>query len=196
MNFLGHAYLSFNHPQVMVGNMISDFVKGKSQYTYPRQIHEGIKLHRQIDTFTDQHAATKEAKKVFAPAYRLYSGAIVDIVFDHFLANDKSLFQNNELNIFSKNVYTNMEQHHMHLPQRFLLMLPYMRSQNWLYNYHTKEGIDRSLYGLVRRSAYLTDHKTAFDLFINHYDILQNSYDNFFGDVKSFAKQQFDNLHL
>ncbi|MGI8598414.1 MAG: ACP phosphodiesterase [Chitinophagaceae bacterium] len=196
MNFLAHAFLSFNHPQVMVGNMISDFVKGKTQYSYPKQIHEGIKLHRHIDTFTDQHDATKQAKKVFAPAYRLYSGAIVDIVYDHFLANDRLLFPNNELDIFSKNVYLNMEQHHMHLPQKFLLMLPYMRSQNWLYNYHTKEGIDRSLYGLVRRSAYLTDHTTAFNLFNNNYDTLQNNYNIFFGDVKSFAKQQFDNLDL
>jgi acyl carrier protein phosphodiesterase len=196
MNFLAHALLSFNHPQVMVGNIISDFVKGRLQYSYPNQIHAGIKLHRQIDTFTDQHAATKEAKKVFAPVYRLYSGAIVDIVYDHFLANDHSQFGNNKLDNFSKNVYLVLEQHHMHLPPRFLQMLPYMRNQNWLFNYHTKEGIDRSLYGLVRRSAYLTDHKTAFDLFIHHYDTLQETYNNFFGDVKSYAKQQFDNLEL
>lgn len=196
MNFLGHAFLSFNHPQVMVGNMISDFVKGKSQFSYPKQIHEGIKLHRYIDTFTDQHIATKEARKVFAPVYRLYSGAITDIVYDHFLANDKNIFQNKHLDIFSKEVYQNLEQHHMHLPPKFLLMLPYMRHQNWLFNYSTKEGIERSLYGMVRRSAYLTDHKTAFELFNGQYNTLHDCYNNFIEDVKRFAKQQFDKLDL
>jgi hypothetical protein len=30
MNYLGHAYLSFNHQDILVGNMISDFIKGKA----------------------------------------------------------------------------------------------------------------------------------------------------------------------
>ena len=42
--------------------MISDFVKGKKQFDYPINIQKGIQLHRAIDTFTDQHHATKAAK--------------------------------------------------------------------------------------------------------------------------------------
>lgn len=29
MNYLAHAFLSFNHQPILTGNMISDFVKGK-----------------------------------------------------------------------------------------------------------------------------------------------------------------------
>ncbi len=35
MNYLAHAYLSFNDPDVLAGNMISDFVKGKKKFDYP-----------------------------------------------------------------------------------------------------------------------------------------------------------------
>ncbi len=51
MNYLAHAYLSFHDPEVLVGNMISDFVKGKKQYDYPDGIQKGIRLHRIIDLF-------------------------------------------------------------------------------------------------------------------------------------------------
>ena len=63
MNYLAHAYLSFNRPGILVGNMISDFVKGKKKYDYPPDILSGIDLHRAIDDFTDMHPVTKSAKQ-------------------------------------------------------------------------------------------------------------------------------------
>src|SRR5690349_9308251 len=92
MNYLGHAYLSFNSPPILVGNMISDFVKGAGKFSFSGNIQKGITLHRQIDDFTDSHPATKEAMKIFRPQYRLYSGPIMDILYDYFLANDPDLF--------------------------------------------------------------------------------------------------------
>jgi hypothetical protein len=41
MNYLAHAYLSFNEPDILVGNLISDFVKGKNS-TIPRAFSRGL----------------------------------------------------------------------------------------------------------------------------------------------------------
>ena len=73
--------------------MISDFVKGKKKFDFSPLIQKGIALHRAIDDFTDFHPATYNAKSYFRKEYRLYSGAFVDIVYDHFLANDKKEFE-------------------------------------------------------------------------------------------------------
>lgn len=196
MNFLAHAYLSFNHPQVLAGNMISDFVKGKTQYDYPAKIQTGIKLHRSIDAFTDAHWATKKAAEVFRKEYRLYSGPLVDIIYDHYLANDPSVFKGDELKNFSLNVYSALEAQSFYLPQRFLSVLPYMKEQNWLWNYRKKEGIEKSFGGLVRRSAFLSDHLTAFTLFNEHYAFLQECYNHFFKDVKNHAQKELAQLLL
>jgi acyl carrier protein phosphodiesterase len=51
MNYLAHAYLSFKHEDILLGNLISDFVKGKKKFDYPLLIQKGITLHRNIDTF-------------------------------------------------------------------------------------------------------------------------------------------------
>jgi acyl carrier protein phosphodiesterase len=40
MNYLAHAYLSFNEPGILTGNMISDFVKGKRKYDYSEIIQK------------------------------------------------------------------------------------------------------------------------------------------------------------
>jgi acyl carrier protein phosphodiesterase len=191
---LAHAYLSFNHPDILLGNMISDFVKGKKKFDYPSGIQNGIMLHRTIDTFTDTHEATKEAKEVFRPHYRLYSGAFVDVVYDHFLATDPSEFTELSLLGFSQQVYADLDKNIQEFPDRFAAMFPYMKEHNWLYNYRTRWGIGKSLGGVVRRAAYLTESETAYQLFEEHYQLLQDCYRHFWASAKPFIRQQFDGI--
>jgi acyl carrier protein phosphodiesterase len=194
MNYLAHAYLSFNHPGILVGNLISDFVKGKKKFDYPPAIQQGITLHRLIDSFTDEHAATKAAKEFFRPDYRLYSGAFIDVVYDHFLATDETEFPGSSLRDFSRQVYTVVGSYGEWFPERFSLMFPYMKTQDWLYNYRTRTGTERSFAGVVRRAAYLTESEKACRLFEKHYQPLQEYYRQFWQDAKPFAKKQLDLL--
>jgi acyl carrier protein phosphodiesterase len=195
MNFLAHAHLSFNQPQILVGNMISDFVKGKKQFDYPAMIHKGIQLHRAIDNFTDTHEATQQIKAFFRPHYRLYSGAFTDVVYDHFLANDPAIFANDEtLKKFAAGAYQTLQLNINVLPQRFKVILPYMEEHNWLYNYKTKWGIQQSFTGLVRRARYLTESDIAFTLFNKHYDAIQEHYHVFYPDLTKFAAHQLQEL--
>ena len=191
MNYLAHAYLSFHHPGVLVGNLISDFIKGKKKFDYPPAIQNGIALHRAIDTFTDSHDATREAKEFFRPAYRLYAGAFVDVVYDHFLAIHPDEFTEDTLFDFSQEVYSMMDNSLPLLPERFARMYPHMKQQNWLFNYRTLQGTGWSLEGVVRRSAYLSDSTIAFQIFKDHYQPLQHCFRQFWADVKPFAYSQF-----
>jgi acyl carrier protein phosphodiesterase len=194
MNYLAHAYLSFQHPEILVGNMISDYVKGKKKFEYADDIQKGIALHRAIDTFTDDHAVTKQAKEVFRPHYRLYAGAFVDVVYDHFLANDAAIFTNDDLQQFAAGTYLQLDSFVPVFPDRFAGMFPYMKTQNWLYHYHTKWGIEKSLMGVVRRSAYLTESETAFRLFEENYELLSKSYHDFFPELLAYTQQEYERL--
>ncbi len=191
MNYLAHAFLSFNKKDILAGNMISDFVKGKAKYTYPEGIQDGIQLHRSIDEFTDRHPVTAEAKSYFRPQYRLYSGAFVDVVFDHFLSIDTNQFTAyGNLKTFSQDVYQLMDENALFFPARFQKMFGYMKSQNWLYNYQFKEGIQKSFNGLVYRAAYLNESAIAFEIFNKYYSELQNCYREFFPYLSQFARKK------
>lgn len=195
MNFLAHARLSFNQPELLVGNMISDFVKGNARFSYSEAVQRGIQLHRNIDRFTDVHPAVKEAKQYFAPAYRLYAGAFVDIVFDFFLANDIGEFPNEQdLMAFSGTTYTLLSSHNEQLPAAFREMLPYMIRQNWLYHYRFPEGIANSFRGLVRRAAYLSDADPAITVFREQGDVLRMLYAGFFPELKQYCLQQLEEI--
>lgn len=193
MNYLAHAYLSFDHPDILVGNLISDFVKGKQKFNFTEGIQKGISLHRSIDLFTDSHPATKEAKKVYQTPYRLYSGAFIDIVYDHFLANDEQEFSESSLLSFSNKVYYMVEENISSVPGSFARMFSYMKKQNWLFNYRSIPGIEKGFGGLVRRAAYMNESETACHLFETHYQLLADCYRQFWKDLKPFA---LDTFHL
>lgn len=188
MNYLAHAYLSFDSPGILTGNMISDFVKGKKKYEYPGDIQKGIALHREIDRFTDVHFATKEAKQIFRPVYGLYSGSIMDVLYDHFLALDENIFTDEGLMTFTSNTYATLDQYTAYFPEKFSMMYPYMKAHNWLYNYRYLQGIQKSLGGLVRRAKYLEESDTAYLLFTDHYDQLETLYKLFFPELKAMAE--------
>ncbi len=195
MNYLAHARLSFGIAPVLAGNMMSDFVKGKKQFDYPADIQKGIRLHKAIDAFTDSHAATHEMKVFFRPYYRLYAGAFCDVVYDHFLANDPAEFADEPaLQQFAAAVYSSLENYETVLPEPFRKMLPWMKTQNWLYNYRSRWGTEKSFTGLVRRSQYLNDATAAYEVFNENYDALQNLYNSFYPEIKVFAAHHLQQL--
>ncbi len=194
VNYLAHAYLSFGHPGILTGNMISDFVKGKKKFDYPDEVQKGIFLHRAIDRNTDEHPATRKARWVFRPAYRLYSGALTDVVFDYFLANDENEFDEATLFDFARETYAILDRQAGWMPERFARMFPYMKQQNWLYNYRTRWGIKKSISGVVKRAAYIDDYETAYQLFEEHYTLLKECYHALWSDIKPYAKGLFDTL--
>jgi acyl carrier protein phosphodiesterase len=132
MNFLAHIYLSGNNDLVTIGNFMADGIHGKKYLDFPKDIQTGILLHRQIDTFTDAHKTFRESTKRLHKNYGHYSGVIVDILYDHFLAKNWTHYSDTTLDVFVDNFYDSLQVHFKILPSRIQKMMPYMISDNWL----------------------------------------------------------------
>lgn len=195
MNYLGHAVLSFGNAETLAGNMIGDYVKGSLILdSFPEGIKKGIQLHRKIDAYADQHPSSLKAKNLFRPDYRLYAGAFVDSLYDHFLANDPHYFPaEKNLFDFAQSVYADLDKQREWLPEKFQSMLPYMVSHNWLYNYRTLKGMKSSFGGLVRRAKYLDESDKAYEILVTHYYELNQYYFDFIDDMDKFVKNALNN---
>jgi len=190
MNYLGHAFLSFGDAAILTGNMIGDHVKGRlALNAFPGEVRKGIELHRKIDQFTDDHAASKRAKLWFREDYGLYAGAIIDSLYDHFLANDPKHFPaEGDLLRFSLNTYTQLGEYSNYFPAQFQTYFSYMKEHNWLYNYRTLQGMQRSLNGLHRRAKHMPETDKAYQIFVGHYYQLAQCYYEFIDDAVKFVK--------
>lgn len=188
MNFLGHFYLSGHDPELVVGNFIADFVKGKKYLDYPSKISEGIMMHRNIDDFTDRHPTFLQGKRRLFPKYRHYSGVIQDMYYDHFLASLWSDYSSEPLYDFSYRIYDYIENYKHLLPEKSMYMYPYMKGGNWLMRYQTIEGISESLHGMSRRISHDSKLDQATQELIENYDSIKEEFQAFMPELeKEFA---------
>lgn len=188
MNFLAHAYLSGDNPDILIGNMIADQIKGKQITAYSPEIRHGIYVHRQIDTFTDSHPVTREAMQVFRESAGKYAGPFLDVSYDHFLALDKVCEPECGWQKFSQECYRQIEMYASVLPPRFCTMFMYMKKEDWLYNYRYGWLIEKSFTRLKERAKYLTQDARIYEAFQKNYDRIGDSYNAFFPDLKAYVK--------
>lgn len=198
MNFLAHAYLSFDREGILVGNFVADFVKGKEILKYHDEVLHGILLHREIDTFTDSHPLVKAGQSYLRRKFRHYSPVITDIFFDYFLAKNWEKYSSIPLAIFVEKTYESLEKHLDILPESFGRMFFWMKKQNWLLNYGTLEGIQQSLNGMTRRSSFDSKMNEATSVLVEKEKEFELIFFAFFEDLETFAQaklQEIENHH-
>lgn len=180
MNFLAHQYLSFQSEPVMVGNFIADTINGSIPEEYPKGEKLGIQIHRSIDTYTDSHPIVLETRKLLYPWFSKYAAVVQDVYYDHFLAINWHLYSKVPLLEFVNNVYQVLSANEQIMNEKALRILHYMKVQNWLYNYSTKEGIDRALKGLSRRATFKSNMEKGLEALDANYTVLNQHFQEFF----------------
>jgi acyl carrier protein phosphodiesterase len=183
MNFLAHLYLSPQNEEIMFGNFIADSVKGKVFGIYSEKIQQGILLHREIDRYIDNHPVFKESKERLSPKYRMYSGVIADIFYDHFLAKNWIEYSDQELNQFVSSSYQMLIKKFLQLPARSKMILPFMIAQNWLMNYANFKDLRKVFRGMSRRTSNTSPMLNAVDDLELYYELFEAEFKAFFPDI-------------
>jgi len=194
MNFLAHLYLSENYQDILIGNFIADHVRGKHFTNFNSGIQKGIKLHRTIDTYTDTHSIVRLSKRRLHPRYRHYDGVIIDIFYDYFLAKNWENYSEIPLSIYTQFIYRTFDERSNELPTKSQNFIKYMIQYDILFNYQFKEGIQKVLNGMNKR----TKGKSQMNLAIQDLNELENELEEdfilFFKDLKQFANKKLNSL--
>ena len=151
MNFLAHLYLSGDNDLLKIGNFMADGIHGKHFDNFPTDVQKGIILHRAIDTFTDAHPIFRQSTKRLHANYHHYSGIIVDIFYDHFLAKNWNTYSDEKLEYFIERFYQSLKDNYESLTLKTQKMMPDMIDNNWLLSYQTIAGIENVLVNMDNR---------------------------------------------
>ena len=138
----------------------------------------------------------RQSKNRLRPTYRHYSGVIVDIFYDHFLAANWDTYAEEPLDIYVAKVYQLISQQHANLPERVNQMLPYMMRGNWLANYAHLEGIERVLGGMARRATFVSNMQHATEDLRQSYNEFKIEFEKFFPDLKNYCDQWLESSHV
>ena len=190
MNFLAHLYLSGDSDSIKIGNFIGDHVKGKQYLSYPEDIQTGILLHRQIDSFTDTHPLVKECAELLRPAYRRYSGIIVDLYFDHFLASLWTRYSDVQLKRFSRHTHAILLKNFFLLPVAVRQFLPFLIRNKRLQSYAEIEGIIKAIEIMGNYTSLPAESHFAKTTLLENYDFLKERFIEFFREIIQFTEEK------
>ncbi|BAY83376.1 hypothetical protein NIES267_28640 [Calothrix parasitica NIES-267] len=187
MNYLAHLFLSDGTPESLIGNLLGDFVKGSIENIYSLKVIEGIYLHRKVDSFTDSHPIFRSSKRLIGVDRRRFSGIMIDVFYDHFLANNWSSYSSVPLSDFTNNVYQVLQDNQKILPERLKHILPDMIAHDWLASYRETSTINRAINGISHRIKRKNNLFGGVEELFFNYQQLQADFSKFFPELIDYT---------
>lgn len=190
MNFLAHTYLSFREPGLIVGNYLGDFVTNKVMKTLPKEVQSGVKLHRFIDSFTDQHAVVKEGTRLLHPTMGKYAPVVLDIYFDFLLSKYWEHYEEMSLSTYCRHPYQVLMDYQNVMPPMISDRVERMVADRWLENYQHYQGLERVFGFLSRRARFQSNLADAANVLQELEAPLGAVFNRFFPDLEYHAKAE------
>ena len=191
MNYLAHTYLSGNNDYIKIGSFLGDWVRGSDYLKYSEDIQTGIMLHRNIDTFTDQHPIVRLSASRFLSRYSKYSGVIIDILYDHYLASNWKDFCDIPLRDYVNRMHNVMLNNFELLPERLKNYLPGFMNERWIERYATLEGIRDVLDTMSKRTSLPKETEFAISVMEAFYRDFRHEFFDFFSQIIEFVESKF-----
>lgn len=186
MNYLFHLYLSGDDPDVLTGNFMGDFVKGRIPEEYPPRLRRGLELHRRIDSFAQKHHDFTRSRLRLDKSFGLYRGILVDLFYDHFLAVSWQERSPEPLTGYLKRVRGIVEARRMLLPERLQGLLPVI-FEDMIPSYLQTDGVATALARMSRRVRRPNPLAGGGKELIRHYQGLREDFDGFLPAVSGLV---------
>lgn len=190
MNFLAHIYLSGTNERIQIGNFMGDGIRGTDYKHYHTDIQLGVLLHRSIDSFTDFHPIFRQSKHRLVPKFNHFSGIIIDMFYDHFLAKEWEMYHHENLAVFTQRFYLTLENHKDELNMKTRDLLPYLVKQNWLERYAHLTDLQQILKQMDQRFPLKSNMNEAVEDLYANYEDFQREFHLFFKDLMVHAEAE------
>ncbi|MFT4993053.1 MAG: acyl carrier protein phosphodiesterase [Paraglaciecola sp.] len=151
MNYIAHIHIAQHTNTSMVGNFLGDFVKGSELGYLPTALESGIRLHRSVDVFTDQHPGIVELKNTFPANIRRMAGIAIDIYFDHLLLQHWQAFSKQAYQQTLASFYQELQACPLAINPRYAMLRGSLLQEQWLEHYIDVETCLRAFKSIEAR---------------------------------------------
>jgi acyl carrier protein phosphodiesterase len=196
MNWLAHLYLLETDTENRLGNLLGDLVKGREIVMLNCNLKKGVDLltatlrerHYAIDTFTDTHEIVKISKRRMGKDHARFSGVLIDVFYDHFLAKNWASYSQMKLSDFTAEIYKSFQSYPGEIPAEAQQIIQCMIKEDWLTSYQYLDGIDYTLkrieHRIKRRSGRHFFLVGAMEILKQEYVNLDQDFQSFFPDLQ------------
>ena len=184
MNWVAHVFLSKSCVHFQLGNLIADFVKGKTWPGIHPSTEAGLHMHRTIDAFTDSHPVVRRSQQRLRERGYLRA-VVIDLSYDHMLIkNWERTHSTTPARTFLNKFYHEAEQVLDSYPAEIKQFMKRIIEADTLGRYAEVHGIQRGMRKVDRRlSERVLRKERATDYFndvLREYSALEQDFLEFF----------------
>ncbi|MBW0146236.1 acyl carrier protein phosphodiesterase [Marinobacter arenosus] len=187
MNHLAHVFLAPDSPEARVGSILGDFTRGVVLSRLPNEVQKGVRHHRAVDSFTDQHPEVLASKACFSRQRRRFAGVALDILYDHYLLRHWQRFSQADRDTFVQTVYGELQSHEYLMPEPMIRVARRMVWHDWFGAYQDLESIGHALDRVAGRVRFPNRFSGIIDEIRANDVELEERFLMFFPDLQTFA---------
>ncbi len=187
MNHLAHVFLAPDSTEARVGSILGDFTRGIDVSLLPIPVQQGIRHHRAVDSFTDQHPEVLASKAVFSRQRRRFAGVALDILYDHYLLRHWQRFSQTDRDIFVERIYQELQRNEHLMPEKMAQVTRRMVEHDWFGAYRDLESIGYALDRVAGRIRFANKFTGMIDEIRANDVELEKRFLRFFPDLQFFA---------
>lgn len=150
MNWLAHVFLSENHIDYQLGNLLADPLKGKNWDVNNTNLYNGFKMHTAIDSFTDSNEFVFKSKSRLREKGYL-KGVVIDVAYDFLLLNNWDRYSNVKLDTFIESLYSNANKTIKTYPKYANELVAKIIASKNLTSYATFDGLESAFQRIDKR---------------------------------------------
>ncbi len=183
MNYLAHIFLSCGDEELLIGNFITDFITAKQVRAIGENYQKGVELHRKIDSYTDSHPQFRSGTKRLSVHHHKYSPVVLDILYDHLLAQNWDVYSSQALQSFADEAYGILERHLLVFEEHGVDYIPKMIRHNFLAAYADRDKVVHVLKQMDKRTKFPSDFESAMDHLESDYERYNTEFNAFLPDM-------------
>ncbi len=187
MNHLAHVFLAPDSPEARVGSILGDFARGVDLSALPYAVRLGVRHHRAVDSFTDQHPEVLASKQVFSRQRRRFAGVALDVLYDHFLLKHWSRFSDIDRREYIRHIYGELKEKEHLMPESMARVTRRMIVNDWFGAYEDLENVGYALDRVAERIRFRNDFTGIVTEIRENHDELEHGFLSFFPDLQEFA---------
>ena len=134
----------------------------------------------------------QRSKERIDSSYRRFSGVLVDIFYDHFLAKNWSEYCNISLDEFTAEIYNSFRAYEGQIPLIVREIISRVAAEDWLGAYRNIAGVEKTLLRISKRLSRRRNKPfmltPAISELITNYDALEYDFQEFFPELLSHVQ--------
>lgn len=194
MNFLAHMFLTQGDKELTVGNYVADFIRNRDLVLFSDRVVQGIMLHRHIDHYTDTHPEVLKSTRTLRSRHKKYAPVVIDVFYDYILSKNWDRFSELDMRSFADKIYMHLNEYSEEFPIHLQDITTRMIADDFLLQYGTQAGIEKTFRRIGRRAKFQSNFNTAFEDLVLGYEELNDGFLKFFPDlIKEVRNYKFPN---